>query len=99
MGGSREDPAMAVDIDEVISRLQRADGPSRRLDGEIATVLGWRVTPEIYLDQETNERRERRVWLLPNSDKIASVPRYTAHLNAAYTLARSIAPTEKSGCS
>lgn len=83
---------------ELITALEAADGPSRRLDAEIAKDAGWhRVEPR-------HAKRSGGAWIAPEdflgvtsngapildslhgTDMHKDVPRYTSSIDAALTL-------------
>lgn len=75
---------------ELIERLEKAEGPKRSLDGEIAATLKqnpiWAVVqrprqPELFVDGGPGLRQ--REWLSPE---------YTGSLDAALALAESLLP-------
>ncbi|MEY9773068.1 hypothetical protein [Sinorhizobium fredii] len=88
-----------MDIREIIDQLQRLEGPSRRLDGEIAQVVGWKKKVEAFKDPKTGETRERLLWLVPSNNDEGIIPRYTLNINDAYDLAQELAPNNIGGCS
>lgn len=87
-----------MEIDVIIDRLKAAKAPSRRLDVDIAQVVGWRLKTETFVDTATGETKQRHLWLVPKSEELGKVPFYTSDLEAAYTLIQDIAPDEPVGC-
>lgn len=61
---------------ELADRVERADGPSRELDVEIALAIGWR------LDQSG----PNDLWREPGRADWVELPEFTASLDAALTL-------------
>ncbi|WP_104841264.1 hypothetical protein [Sinorhizobium fredii] len=82
-----------MDIREIIDQLERLEGPSRRLDGEIAQVVGWKKKVETFKDPKSGEARERLLWLVPSNNDEGIIPRYTLNIHDAYSLAQELAPT------
>jgi len=88
-----------LEIIAIISRLKEAKTGSRQLDAEVAKIAGWTRRVESFTDQATGEVRNRALWLVPKTEDPGTVPYYTTALEAAYQLARHIAPSEVGGCS
>lgn len=88
-----------MDIDIVIEKLRSSVEPSRRLDVEIAQIVGWRLKTEMVVDTNTGEHKQRNLWLVPNSDELGKIPFYTSELEASYRLSQEIAPGEPAACS
>lgn len=65
-------------IDDLIAALEKATGPSRELDAEIARQLGW-----VCLDLRRPLRREG--WMIPDGTT-ATLPKFSASLDTALTL-------------
>lgn len=87
-----------MDIDTVITQLQATPIGSRKLDANIAQVLGWRLQSDIVVNPTTGEHTRRNMWFKPKSNEVAPVPFYTTNLSVAQNLAIQIAPGQKSGC-
>src|SRR5688500_13218956 len=64
---------------ELRDRLQKATGPKRRLDADIASAGGWKAVQKQGRHTGWHGRR-------PRSSHTAEIPRYTASLDAAVTL-------------
>jgi hypothetical protein len=88
-----------MDIQDIIAALQKIEGPSRSLDGEIAQLVGWKKKVETFKDPRTAETRERLLWLVPSNHDAGIIPRYTSNLQAAYKLACDLAPNNVGGFS
>lgn len=80
-------------IDEIISELEAASGPDRKIDAAIALLVGYRRGVE-----KDPSVGERVIWLSPSGIG-ARIPYYTAVIDAAYDLAQTIAPDHVGGCS
>ncbi|MGK6317774.1 hypothetical protein [Neorhizobium sp. DT-125] len=87
-----------MEVDAVIDNLKATKGPSRKLDSEIAQVLGWRLKTETFVDAATGETKQRHLWLVPKTDELGKIPFYTLDLEAAYRLTQDVAPSEAAGC-
>jgi hypothetical protein len=88
-----------MDIREIIDQLQGLKGPSRRLDGEIAQLVGWKKKVEAFKDPNSGQARERVLWLVPSNNDEGIIPRYTLSIQDAYNLAQDLAPDNIGGCS
>lgn len=81
-------------IDAVIDSLRASEGPSRRLDVEIAQMIGWRLRTETVVDVNTGEQKQKHLWLVPQSEELGKIPFFTSELGAAFRLSQDIAPSE-----
>lgn len=72
---------MKPEIEELIARLEKATGPDRELDAEIASAVGW-CPRDGYTRQSDNS------WRSPSGDisGVTWAPQYTASIDAARTL-------------
>lgn len=84
-------------VGELIIALRELDGPSRKLDGEVARLIGW------------NKKMERRgkgdgnvieigVWYRPDGSEARKVPFFTESVQSAYELLREIEPNMVAAC-
>ncbi|WP_141630396.1 hypothetical protein [Sinorhizobium meliloti] len=87
-----------LNIDPLISRLEALSEPSRNIDGHIAGLLGFKRRTVQEADPRTGETKVREVWALPTGEAPAIVPSYTANLDAAFELIRTVAPEAAFGC-
>lgn len=87
-----------LNIDLVISRLEALTAPSRPVDGQIATLIGYEKRTVDIEDQETGQTRTHVQWASPSGECPSPVPAYTGNLDAAFDLARAIAPGIAGGC-
>lgn len=83
---TRED---IIELDKLIARLRDLKASDRDIDYDIAQLMGWR---QVKLSSNV-------VWLVPNSDETAKVPRFTKFLHDAYNLAIEVAPDHVGGAS
>ena len=74
--GRRTQGAAQVTTDDLIARLEAAEGPSRELDAEIAQIHGW----------EEGHVANERCWYDPDGRMRAAPPAYTSSIDAALTL-------------
>lgn len=88
-----------MDLDTIIEQLQRTHAGSRRLDGNIALAIGWRLQTDNIVDPVTGQPRQRNMWFKPKSNELAPVPSYTTNLTETYALAKLIAPQARIGTS
>lgn len=85
-------------IDLVISRLEALSEPSRAIDGHIASLLGYKKTTVNETDPRTGQTKMRNIWTLPPGEAPVLVPSYTANLDAAFELVRTVASETACGC-
>jgi hypothetical protein len=88
-----------VDIDTLITQLQTTHAGSRKLDSNMAFVLGWKLQSDTIVDPETGKHSKRHLWFKPNSREVAPVPFWTTNLTDAFNLAFEAAPTAHIGFS
>lgn len=84
---------------DLIDQLQRLEGPSRRLDGELAQVVGWTKKTENVIDPKTRETRQQVVWFSPTTNEKGTIPRFTLNIQDAFNFAMEIEPGQVGGCS
>lgn len=88
-----------MDLQHVIDQLAVATGSDRRLDGEIAQIVGFRRRVEEFRDGSTGEVRTRVLWVVPTGEAAPRVPHYTRDIVDAVELAREEFPGHVGGCS
>lgn len=71
----------------VLEELKALDAPSRKVDFDIALLIGF----EKY-------EADKVVWLHPETRREAKVPRYTLAISPAYDLAQVLVPNHTGGC-
>jgi hypothetical protein len=88
-----------VALESIIDALSRATGPDRRLDIEIALLVGYRRKIEHVSDGPDLEPVRRVLWIPPTKNDPEMIPHFTKSLDNAYDLAQTIAPGSVGGCS
>ncbi|SMF57900.1 hypothetical protein SAMN02982989_0656 [Xaviernesmea oryzae] len=83
-----------MNVADVIANLKSAQHGSRRLDGQIAQLLGWQLQ---IVDDPSRPKGKRYLWTVPNEQNDAVVPSYTTNLTAAYELAQKVVPSNVGG--
>ncbi|TNM66161.1 hypothetical protein [Aliirhizobium smilacinae] len=86
-----------MQVVELLKMLITLETGYRRLDGEIAKILGWREVAEKLT--EDGETKTRYVWLHPENGQPGKVPFYTTNLDAAIQFAEAACPNERCGFS
>jgi hypothetical protein len=81
---------LAMAISDLILQLQHTKEPSKELDISIGIVMGYKRHVKTV---ENGGQQERKVvWLYPNNGDESSLPAFTAKIDDAYLLARSLVP-------
>lgn len=70
-----------ADYDDLIARLESAEGPDRELDEAIAYCIGWYSCPPAL-----TSRTNRDIWFDPDGGEFEEVPEFTGSLDAAMEL-------------
>lgn len=86
-----------MDVSNTISDLQELDGPKRKVDGDIARIIGWKKIVESR-PSPSGEEIEVGAWYLPSGKKARKVPFYTESVNSAYELMKLFAPERAAAC-
>jgi hypothetical protein len=76
-----------MDANDVILNMKDAREGNRKLDSQIAELLGWTVNSYISADGT-----RQYLWKKPSGEE-AKVPFYTTSVQASYDLAQEIAPS------
>lgn len=85
---------------DLIQELQEATEGTRKLDAAIALLVGWkRQVDTTRIDRKTGQPVKRSIWIVPSSNDVGKVPFFTTSLDAAYELAREVAPEDAIGVS
>lgn len=77
-----------MDVSELITALARLEGPDRELDAAIAVAVGYRKS-------SANPQR----WVEPESNAEVNLPAFTASIDIAYRLARTLRRDLPGACS
>lgn len=86
-------------VTDVITDLEEAKEPSRKLDVALAMLIGYKRKVENVRDPNSGEQTKRVLWLHPGGQDPGRVPRYTAVIDDAYSFAQIIAPGLAGGVS
>ncbi|EHK77681.1 hypothetical protein SM0020_12175 [Sinorhizobium meliloti CCNWSX0020] len=89
----------ADELERLISRLESLPEASRPVDGHIAVLVGFEKRTVDVIDPKTGDRRTHVQWVSPSGECPATVPSYTADIDAAFQLAQALAPGVAGGCS
>ncbi|MDW9371004.1 hypothetical protein CN059_27225 [Sinorhizobium medicae] len=84
---------------DLIKDLESAEGPSRELDAALAILLGYKRKVEQVMDPESGEQTRRSFYIHPGGQDPSRVPQFTASLEDAHLLARTVAPGVAGGVS
>ncbi|WP_155956633.1 hypothetical protein [Rhizobium sp. CF080] len=79
-----------MNIQTIIDNLVKANGPDRKLDFAIASLVGYE-RKNVSTDG-LGEQGARIVYVRPPSDEPVKVPDFTRSIDAAYALAQVIVP-------
>lgn len=79
-----------MSLEEIIEVLKSAETPSRNLDADIATAIGWRRGIG-----KAAPGRAVKVWISPTHQEADRVPFYTDDIQHAMDLADFVAPGRK----
>jgi hypothetical protein len=82
---------------EILEALRDAKAPNRRLDIEIALLLGWTRTSAIVRGDDGRSSKSVS-WFKPGEDTPSAVPFYTSSIDAAYELAQYLIPGHAAAC-
>lgn len=88
-----------MDVEAIVSELQKAKGPKRQIDGMIGLMLGWTRRPTKVKDEATGDLKRRSLWIVPTGDEPGTVPYYTSSLDEARSLALHLLPDHTAACS
>lgn len=88
-----------MELQEVVSQLKRLDAPSRRVDGEIAQLLGWTKKTASFSHQQSGEEKQSIVWFPPGTSTEGSIPKFTSSIQDAVNLGQMICPHDVGGFS
>jgi len=86
-------------LETILDELRRATGPERRLDIEIALLIGYRRKVEHVRDGPDHEPTKRVLWLPPSKNIPEMIPHFTKSIDHAYDLVQMIDPDNVGGCS
>lgn len=87
-----------MDVIDVIISVREAESGKRKIDGDIARVLGWEKKIENRSDRGSGNVIEIGVWYRPNGSEARKVPFYTESLQSAYELLRDLVPDRAVAC-
>ena len=87
-----------MDLSELIVALQNAKAPTRKLDVEIAKLLGFKRIAEPPAPNQKNPPGKKLNWYTPDGVP-GKVPPYTRLVDSARNLVNSVAPDNVGGCS
>lgn len=88
-----------MDVEAIVSELQKAKGPKRQIDGMIGLLLGWTKRPTSVKDESTGNLKRRSLWIVPTGDEPGTVSYYTSSLDDARSLALHLIPDHTAACS
>ncbi|MDQ0322313.1 hypothetical protein QO002_004519 [Pararhizobium capsulatum DSM 1112] len=85
-----------MSISELIVELQHADGPDRKLDVEIATMLGYERRA-VTVKTGAGKDQTKKLWFHPKRNGTVQIPKYTENIDVARKLAATIVPRCSAG--
>jgi hypothetical protein len=84
---------------DLIQELSAAFAGNRKLDAAIANAIGWRRKVEQVKKGDDGAVIRRVMWVIPSTNDAVKAPFFTSSLDAAFDLAREIAPDHEIGVS
>jgi hypothetical protein len=85
------EPSEMMTVADLILELQHAKGHDRHLDASIGLIMGYKR--QVTVSKGKSGEKERKVvWLYPADGEESRIPFFTAKLDAAQLLARTLVP-------